>query len=274
VQFNGARSFIITVGVHNHLERGIVLSKDHEDPDPTEHSTFNLCDSGNCRTTSDVSPALPCFSACVALQYAPCIAQSISVGYATDVGVDSEASRGHNFPVCYDESRTETYCRSLFNGPFVERNFTAVAYHGGKLSPTSVEDKAISMLSLDHSIVPLEYVGRGLGKAQAFRKEIKARTRVDIHTVLHHLELGTNCKIRWSWPQRGSRHGEATVILLQFRRPWAVMSVEDHKMVAGSRRRLPCIVMKARLCWLLSLARFSGRSNTRRVTRQTRSYQR
>lgn len=79
--------------------------------------------------------------------------------------------------------------RSLFNGPFVERNFTAVAYHGGRLSPTT----------FDHSmLVPLEYVGRGLGKAQAFRKEIKACTRVDIHTVLHHLELGTNCKIRWS----------------------------------------------------------------------------
>jgi hypothetical protein len=66
-----------------------------------------LCDSGSCRTTSDVALTLPCFGACVALQYAPWIAQNVLVGYARDVEVDGGPSRGHDVAVCYVESRTE-----------------------------------------------------------------------------------------------------------------------------------------------------------------------
>jgi hypothetical protein len=42
------------------------------------------------------------------LQCAPWVAQSVLVGYARDISVDGEPSRGHDFPECYDESRSET----------------------------------------------------------------------------------------------------------------------------------------------------------------------
>lgn len=69
MQCNGARSFVIAVGVRDNLECGTVFSKDYDDPNPTVHSTVNLCGSSDCRTTSDVTPALPCFGICVALQW-------------------------------------------------------------------------------------------------------------------------------------------------------------------------------------------------------------
>ena len=88
------------MGVQKHLERGTVLSKDREDSDPTEHSTVP-CATAAVITQRQMSNLRSLASMCVCTDAVRALGcTNCPSGYARDVEVDGESSRGHSFEVC------------------------------------------------------------------------------------------------------------------------------------------------------------------------------